>query len=219
MTKTNSRNKFRTLLCMILIMMWVMAAAIPAMAAPRVEEAQYQGYGKVEVDFASDVKFKNVKVTLKDNKGAEYSAANIKRIDSDSMAFTIRNYKKGRTYTYTISGIKRSADKNYGTVKGTVQIPAATQAPIVKEVDYDSDDLEVEIEFKSYVQFKNPKVTVTTNRKNYAVRIVKKGNDSITIKVKKLILGRKHNFTVSGIRVRGNTTYTKVKGSFIARDN
>lgn len=219
MTKTNSRNKFRTLLCMILIMMWVMAAAIPAMAAPRVEEAQYQGYGKVEVDFASDVKFKNVKVTLKDNKGAQYSAANIKRIDSDSMAFTIRNYKKGRTYTYTISGIKRSADKNYGTVKGTVQIPAATQAPIVKEVDYDSDDLEVEIEFKSYVQFKNPKVTVTTNRKNYAVRIVKKGNDSITIKVKKLILGRKHNFTVSGIRVRGNTTYTKMKGSFIARDN
>ena len=219
MTKTNSRNKFRTLLCMILIMMWVMAAAIPAMAAPRVEEAQYQGYGKVEVDFASDVKFKNVKVTLKDNKGAEYSAANIKRIDSDSMAFTIRNYKKGRTYTYTISGIKRSADKNYGTVKGTVQIPAATQAPIVKEVDYDSDDLEVEIEFKSYVQFNNPKVTVTTNRKNYAVRIVKKGNDSITIKVRKLILGRKHNFTVSGIRVRGNTTYTKVKGSFIARDN
>ena len=219
MTKTGSRNKFRTLLCMILIMMLVMATAIPAMAAPRVEEAQYQGYGKVEVDFASDVKFKNVKVTLKDNKGAEYSAANIKRIDSDSMAFTIRNYKKGRTYTYTISGIKRSADKNYGTVKGTVQIPAATQAPIVKEVDYDSDDLEVEIEFKSYVQFKDPKVTITTNRKNYAVRIVKKGNDSITVKVRKLTLGRKYNFTVSGIRVKGNTTYTKVKGSFVARDH
>ena len=83
MTKTSSRNKFRTALCMILIMMWVMATAIPAMAAPRVKEAQYQGYGKVEVDFSSDVKFKNVKVTLKDNKGEKYSATNIKRIDSD----------------------------------------------------------------------------------------------------------------------------------------
>lgn len=219
MTKTSSRNKFRTALCMILIMMWVMATAIPAMAAPRVKEAHYQGYGKVEVDFSSDVKFKNVKVTLKDNKGAKYSATNIKRIDSDEMVFTIKNYKKGRTYTYTISGVKRSSDKNYGTVKGTIQIPAATQAPKVKEVDYDSDDLEVEIEFKSYVQFKNPKVTVTTNKKNYAVRIVKKGNDSITVKVRKLSLGRKYNFTVSGIRVKGNTTYTRVKGSFVARDN
>ena len=119
----------------------------------------------------------------------------------------------------TISGVKRSSDKNYGTVKGTIRIPAATQAPKVKEVDYDSDDLEVEIEFKSYVQFKNPKVTVINNKKNYTVRIVKKGNDSITVKVRKLSLGRKYNFTVSGIRVKGNTTYTRVKGSFVARDN
>ena len=219
MTKTSSRNNFRNALCMILIMMWVMATAIPAMAAPRVKEAQYQGYGKVEVDFTSDVKFKNVKVTRKDNKGAKYSATNIKRIDSDEMVFTIKNYKKDRTYTYTISGVKRSSDKNYGTVKGTIQIPAATQAPKVKEVDYDSDDLVVEIEFKSYVQFKNPKVTVINNKKNYTVRIVKKGNDSITVKVRKLSLGRKYNFTVSGIRVKGNTTYTRVKGSFVARDN
>ena len=219
MTKTNRKNNFRTVLCMILVMMWVMAAAIPAMAAPRVKEAEYQGYGRVEVDFASDVKFKNVRITLKDNKGAKYSATNIKRKDSDEIFFTIKNYKKGRTYTYTISGVKRFSDKNYGTVKGTVQIPAAAQAPKVKKVDYDRDDLEVEIEFKSYVQFKNPKVTVTTNRKHYAVRIVKKESDSITIKVKKLVIGRKHNFTVSGIRVRGNTGYTKVKGSFIARDN
>ena len=220
MIKTNSRNKFRTLLCLIMIMMWVMAAAIPAMAAPRVEDAQYQGYGKVEVDFSSDVKFKNVKVTLKDNKGAKYSATNIKRIDSDSISFTIRNYKKGRTYTYTISGVKRSSDKNYGTVKGTVRVPAATEAPKFKQADYDRDDLEVEIEFKPYVQYKNTRVTITdSSKKNYVVRIVKKGNDSITVKVRKLTIGKRYNFTVSGIRVKGNTGYTSEKGSFVARDN
>lgn len=220
MTKTNRRNKFRTLLCMMLIMMWVMATAIPAMAAPKVEEAQYQGYGKVEVDFTSDVKFKNVRVTLKDNKGAKYSAANIKRVDSDTMVFTIRNYRKGRTYTYTISGIKRSSDKNFGTVKGTIWVPTATQPPRFKQADYDSDDLEVEIEFRPYVQYKNTRVTITdSSKKNYVVRIVKKGNDSITVKVRKLTIGKTYNFTVSGIRVRGNTGYTSEKGSFVARNN
>jgi hypothetical protein len=136
------------------------------------------------------------------------------------MVFTIRNYRKGRTYTYTISGIKRSSDKNFGTVKGTIWVPAATQPPRFKQADYDSDDLEVEIEFRPYVQYKNTRVTITdSSKKNYVVRIVKKGNDSITVKVRKLSLGRKYNFTVSGIRVKGNTTYTRVKGSFVARDN
>ena len=41
--------------------------------------------GRVEVDFTSDVKFKNVRITLKDNKGAKYSATNIKRKDSDEI--------------------------------------------------------------------------------------------------------------------------------------
>lgn len=219
MTKANRRNNFRTVLCMILIMMWVMATAIPAMAAPRVEETLYHGYGKVEVDFTSNVKYNNVKVSLKDNKGRKYSAT-INKKGSDELIFTIKNYKKGFSYTYTISGIKRSSDKNYGTVKGTVWIPGATQAPRFKKADYDRDDLEVEIEFKSYVQYKNPKVTITdSHKKNYVVRIVKKGRDSITVKVRKLTIGKRYNFTVSGIRVMGNTSYTSRKGSFAAKDN
>ena len=54
MTKANRKNKFRTMICMIMIMMWVMATAVPALASAKVEEAQYQGYGKVEVDFTSN---------------------------------------------------------------------------------------------------------------------------------------------------------------------
>lgn len=216
MTKTNTRNKFKAMICMIMIMMWVMATAIPAMAAPKIEEAQYQGYGKVEVDFTSNVKYKNTKVTLKDSKGRSYKAT-INRKGSDDLIFTIKSYRKGLTYTYTISGIKRSHDKNYSTIKGKIWVPSANQAPRFKYADYDREDLEVEINFYPYVQYKNTKVTISDGKKNYVVRIVEKDNDSITVKVKKLTYGKKYNYTISGIRVKGNTAYTSEKGVFTAK--
>lgn len=216
MTKANRKNKFRTMICMIMIMMWVMATALPAMAAAKVQEAQYQGYGKVEVDFTSNVKYQNAKVTVKDSKGVKYAAV-INRKDSDDLTFTIKKFKKGMTYYFTIHGIKRSYEKNFGTASGKIWVPGALQAPRFKKAEYDSEDLEVEFDFYPYIEYKNPKITITYGGKNYAVRIIDRDNDSFTVKVRKLTRGRKYNFAISGIRVKGNTTYTTEKGVFTAR--
>ena len=102
-TKTTVRRMFATLM----ITIWAIVAAVPAFAAPKVKKAEYEGKGRVEVDFNSKVKYKNVKVTVKDNKGATYSTT-INEKDNDDLTFTIKNFKTGRTYTYTISGIKKS---------------------------------------------------------------------------------------------------------------
>jgi len=213
-TKTTVRRMFATLM----ITIWAIVAAVPAFAAPKVKKAEYEGKGRVEVDFNSKVKYKNVKVTVKDNKGAAYSTK-INEKDNDDLAFTIKNFKTGRTYTYTISGVKKNNESSYGKVTGKVTIPTPTTTPKVKEVDYDKGDREVEFEFTTRVQWKGTKVTITDGSKNYVTRIKEKDSDSIEVKVSKLTIGKKYTYKISGVRVKGANSYKTISGTFIARDN
>jgi hypothetical protein len=216
--KKNNRNTVRRMLATLMIMVWATIAAVPAFAAPKVKKAEYEGKGRVEVDFNSKVKYKNVKVTVKDNKGAAYSTK-INEKDNDDLAFTIKNFKTGRTYTYTISGIKKSNESSYGKVTGKVTIPTPSTTPRVKEVDYDKNDREVEFDFAAKVQWKGAKVTITDGSKNYVTRIIEKDKDSIEVKVSKLTLGKKYTYKISGVRVNGANSYKTISGTFIARDN
>ena len=103
----------------------VMTAVIPASAAaPKKESTEYKGKGKVEVEFTSKVYYKKSKVTVKDTSGKKYTACIYDR-DSDDMKFKIKNYKTGKTYKYTISGVKKRGTAKYGKVSGKVTIPAA----------------------------------------------------------------------------------------------
>jgi len=213
-TKTTVRRMFATLM----ITIWAIVAAVPAFAAPKVKKAEYEGKGRVEVDFNSKVKYKNVKVTVKDNKGATYSTT-INEKDNDDLTFTIKNFKTGRTYTYTISGVKKNNESSYGKVTGKVTIPTPTTTPKVKEVDYDKGDREVEFEFTTRVQWKGTKVTITDGSKNYVTRIKEKDSDSIEVKVSKLTIGKKYTYKISGVRVKGANSYKTISGTFIARDN
>jgi hypothetical protein len=206
------------MLATLMIMVWATIAAVPAFAAPKVKKAEYEGKGRVEVDFNSKVKYKNVKVTVKDNKGASYSTK-INEKDNDDLAFTIKNFKTGRTYTYTISGVRKSGEKSYGTVTGKVSIPAPTTTPKVKKTDYDKGDKEVEFEFTTKVQWKGAKVTITDGSKNYVTRIKEKDGDSIEVKVSKLTSGKKYTYKISGVRVKDASGYKTISGTFIARDN
>ena len=216
--KKNNRNTVRRMLATLMIMVWATIAAVPAFAAPKVKKAEYEGKGRVEVDFNSKVKYKNVKVTVKDNKGATYSTT-INEKDNDDLTFTIKNFKTGRTYTYTISGVKKNNESSYGKVTGKVTIPTPTTTPKVKEVDYDKGDREVEFEFTTRVQWKGTKVTITDGSKNYVTRIKEKDSDSIEVKVSKLTIGKKYTYKISGVRVKGANSYKAISGTFIARDN
>ena len=216
--KKNNRNTVRRMLATLMIMVWATIAAVPAFAAPKVRKAEYEGKGRVEVDFNSKVSYKNAKVTVKDNQGAGYRTT-INEKDNDDLTFTIKKFKTGRTYTYTISGVKKSGEKSYGTVTGKVTIPAPTTTPKIKEVDYDKNDREVEFDFAAKVQWKGAKVTITDGSKNYVTRIIEKDKDSIEVKVSKLTIGKKYTYKISGVRVNGANSYKTISGTFIARDN
>ncbi len=216
--KKNNKNMVKRTLAALMVMIWMVVAAVPALAAPKIQKAEYEGKGRVEVDFNSKVKYKNVKVTVKDNKGATYSTK-INEKDNDDLTFTIKNFKTGRTYTYTISGVKKNNETSYGKVTGKVSIPAATAAPKVKDTDYDREDREVEFEFAGKVQWKNAKVTITDGSKNYVTRILEKDNDSIEVKVSKLTVGKKYTYKISGVAARGSNSYKTISGTFVARDN
>lgn len=98
--------------------------AVPSQAAsaPRIEDVDYEGNGVVEVEFAGDVKYRNVKITVKDSKGKKYKARVVRK-DADDIKFKIKKFKKGKKYTFRIKGVKRWNAGAYRTVKGKVKIP------------------------------------------------------------------------------------------------
>ncbi len=211
------KKKMRAFICTLMIMLWVTATAVPAFASPKIKEAEYEGNGRVEVDFRTKVKYKNVKVVVTDTKGNKYTTK-INRKDNDDLTFTIKKFKKGLTYKYTIKGVKKRNEKKYGQVTGKITIPGNNAAPVVKKFDYDREDNELEIDFKTKVQWKNAKVTITDGKKNYVVKIKEKDNDGLELKVKKMKYGKRYTYKISGVRVKGNTTYKTITGTFIAKN-
>ena len=93
-------------------------------ATPSLEEVEYDGAGKVEVEFYGKVNWKAPKVTVKDTQGRTYTATIIKK-DNDDISFRVKNYRAGTRYNFTISGVKTKGTSGFGTVKGTFSIPAA----------------------------------------------------------------------------------------------
>ena len=75
MTKTN-RNFKKVMVCLMAVVFAIGTAAVPAItkksivnasSKPVIEEVEYKGNGKVEVDFYGKVQYKNPKVVVKGN--------------------------------------------------------------------------------------------------------------------------------------------------------
>lgn len=107
----------------IILAMLLGPSVSPAFAsAPVKEKVKYLGSGKVEVEFRQDVDYRRTKVTVKDTSGKTYTASIYSR-DDDELKFRIKQYKKGKTYKFTISGVRQEYTSKYGKVTGTVKIP------------------------------------------------------------------------------------------------
>lgn len=117
-----SKSFIAVLLCLVMILGSVMPVFA---AAPAKEKVEYEGKGRVEVEFMSKVNWKNPVVTVKDSTGKNYTATIVKK-DNDDITFAIKGYKEGEKYSFSISGVKRKGTSGYGTVNGTVAIPART---------------------------------------------------------------------------------------------
>lgn len=110
----------------ILAMALSMIAAPSFAAAPDKERVRYLGNGKVEVEFWDDVRYKRTKVTVKDTSGKKYKARIYYR-DDDELRFRIKKFKKGKTYRFTIKGLRAEYTRGYGKVKGKVKIKKAAK--------------------------------------------------------------------------------------------
>lgn len=90
----------------------------------------------------------------------------------------------------------------------------AFAAPSIEETEYKSGGI-VEVEFHGKVQYKGVKATVKDpNGKAYTAKITKKDNDELTFKVSGIQPGTRYTYQISGIRKKGEKTYSTVSGSF-----
>lgn len=191
-----------------------LVSALPVVAsaaAPTVQKVHYEGKGRVEVDFWDDVSYTDVKVTLKDNNNKSYTARITER-DDDGLDFKVNNFKTGRTYTFTITGISTRGSAAT-TVKGKFKIPSAKKVKI-EEIEYKGNG-KVELDFAGRVKYKRVSVTVKDSAgKKYKASVYKKDGDELNFRVSKIAAGKKYKFTVKGIRNADGSSYTKVSGSF-----
>lgn len=118
----------------VMMTMLVTSSVTVMASAPSIEEIEHKGKGRIEVGFYGDVSYKKAKVTVKDTKGRKYKVSNVRK-DDDDIRFTIKNYKKGKTYKFTIKGVKERGSSKYGKVSGKVRIPKAASGKDISKSD------------------------------------------------------------------------------------
>lgn len=110
---------------LVLAALFASTTSIASASVPAILRAKHEGKGKIEVDFRQRVNYRNLKVTVKDMSGKQYSVKVVDR-DNNDIDFRIGNYKRGKTYKFVISGIRKVGTSRYGSVSGRVKIAAAS---------------------------------------------------------------------------------------------
>ena len=192
----------KKLFAMVFVLVSLVSASIPAMAASAaIKKTEYEGSGRVEVEFKRDVQYKGAKVSVKDSDGKAYTVK-ITEKDEDDLSFKVSGIVAGKTYKYTISGVRSGGSGSYTSVSGSFKVPAANKLAI-KSLQYDRGDKELEIEFSGRVEYKNVKVTVKdSSGTSYTAKIIERENDGIEVRVSGLKQGQKYTVKVSGVRLK-----------------
>ena len=173
----------------------------------------------IDIDFSNRIQLKSTaKVTVKDQSDKKYSTY-IEDKDSDEIDLNVAKLAAGKKYTVTITGIRKSGASKYGTLTIKFSIPKAKNT-IVKEVDYDAEDREVNFEFNTNVTYKKPKVTITdvNGSKTYTAKIIERDYDELTVRVSGLTYGKKYKYTISGVSSSQNSSAKTYSGTFTAID-
>lgn len=83
---------------------------------PTIKKVIYDPADKeLEVDFATKVQFKNLKVTVEDAAGKKLAVRNIVK-DSDDLDMNVSGMVVGQSYTVTVSGVRVKGVGSYVTV-------------------------------------------------------------------------------------------------------
>lgn len=83
---------------------------------PKIKKVKYDRKDKeIEVDFATKVQYKNLKVVVKDASGRKLSVNRVERGDDD-LDIRVSGIKAGKKYTVTVSGVRVKGKGNYITL-------------------------------------------------------------------------------------------------------
>ncbi len=208
-------NLKKLLRALILTGIFTCAGTLIAAAAPKIDETDYEGKGKIEVNFSGKVNYKNVRVCAWDAKGKKIRTT-VTDKNPDEIEWTLSKYEMGKTYTFTISGVKAKKEKKYSSVSGKIRIPVNKGKIPVYDIDYDAEDKEADFEFPYPVEWKNVKVKIVAGNKNYVTKICEKGRQKLEVKVRKMKKGKVYRYRISGIRKKGTSSYVTISGSFVA---
>ena len=208
--------KKRVLAIVMTLLCAVSLIRIPVEAkAQQIKKTEYEGNGKVEVEFFGYVQYKNAKVTVKAPDGTKLTAK-ITDKDHDDLDFKVKGLKAGTKYTYTISGIRFGKSGKYGSVSGTFKTPKTEL--FIEKVKYDKRDKELEIEFFTRVQFKNVKVTlIDENGKSTSLKVTDKDKEELEVRASDLKKGKTYTVKVSGVRLYKKGSYTTVTKKFTVK--
>ena len=130
-----------------------MAASAPS-NRPEIEDVDYEGSGKVEVDFYNQVYYNGVKFTVKDTSGKSYSTKILEK-DSDEISFKVNNVKSGKTYNFTISGIKVRGTSGYTSVSSSFKVSAV--GAVTFFIDTSSTNFTPAIQARKFGRSNKPK--------------------------------------------------------------
>lgn len=209
------KNIWRVTLFACVILAMIRISVFPVSAAPKLDEAEYKGYGIVEAEFESDVLYHQVKVAAADTRGHVYSTRILSK-DKKELKFRINNYVPNRMYVCRIIGIRRKSCCPWQTLSFRILIPKTTGGISVREIEYEEDEREVDFKFHQNVQWKNPKVTISDGSRNYVIRIHEREDNEIEVLVRKLKKGSIYKYTISGVRKKGLQKYVVLTGTFKA---
>lgn len=191
-----------------------------ASGKPSIEKTEYEGRGRVEVEFYGNVRYSNAKVTVKKLSTGQTYTADILKKDSDDIEFRSPSYTSGCKYKYTISGIKRYGAGSYTSVSGYFRVPKAGSIKI-EDIEYDAEDRELSVDFRTKVNWNNPSVMIYTTSGQYVCsgRVIERENDGIEFRLdKRLSYGKKYTCKISGVKARTGSTYKTISKTFYAVD-
>lgn len=88
-------------------------------ASPEIARVEYDPIDEeLEVDFATNVQFRNLKVTVSDAYGDELAVSNLQK-GQDDLEMNVEGMVDGETYIVTVSGVRVKGKGSYVTVSKT----------------------------------------------------------------------------------------------------
>lgn len=206
----------RKRLALLAAVLTALALVVPVQAAVndgvRIE---YDGFGRVELDFARDVRYRDVQLSVQNEEGNACEAL-IAEMDDDELSFIVKDIVPGN-YSFVLSGLRFGWTGEYESFAGAFRVPDENEV-VIKSVDYDADDRELELGFNARVQLEQPQVTLKdAEGKEYDVKLREWDEDGIELRVEKLARGAEYTVTVQGVKPFGFENAVGVSTVFTAR--